>query len=346
MTGLQWLGITAALVSMAGFYTLYRRRGGKTPIVLGGAFSLGLLVVALEPDILNGIIGFVVDADRRNARLLMLLTVGVIVLTVLLIRTLFLTDYHERALREVVVQRGIQRFEERYGPDALKPVQVIVPAFNEAANLRRLLPTVPETVGGREVGVLVVSDGSRDGTVEVAREHGCPAVENLINLGQGVALRLGFEICARGASEVVVTMDADGQHDPSELADLVEPILQGEADFTVGSRRLGKDHRSPLLRRLGTRLFNGVLSLLLWRRITDVSSGFRAVRRRLLSTVEFSEPRYLEPQFLIQAITEGARYREVPVTISPRWEGSSKKPADLRYGWGFFGVILRSWWRQ
>lgn len=346
MSGLRLLGVIVALGSFGVFYWIYRRRGGKTPVVLGVLFSASLLTVALYPPVLDGVIRFFTEPGRQYFRLMFLLILSVITLTLLLIRTFFVTDYHERALRELVFRLGVRQFREHHDANDVGDLQVVIPAFNEERNLERLLPGIPDRIRGRKVGVLVVSDGSRDRTLEVAREHVRVAAENLLNLGQGAALKLGFEICRRHGAEVVVTMDADGQHDPGELERLVAPILEGEADLTVGSRQRGKAQPGSWLRRLGIRVLNGVISWLLWRRVTDCSNGYRAFRIEVLDELEYSEPRYVEPQFLIQALAAGFRYREVPVTVSSRWEGKSKKPPDLRYGLGFFGVIVRSWWRS
>lgn len=346
MSGLRLLGVFVAVLSLFFFYGIYRRRGGKTPIFLGIFFSVSLLTVALYPTVLDGIIRFFTEPGRQYFRLMFLLILSVVVLAVLVIRTFFVTDHHERSLRDLVFQLGLRQFERDFSSSDIRNLQVIIPAFNEEENLRRLLPRLPDHVKGRELGVLVISDGSRDRTPEVAREHSHLAVENLLNLGQGAALKLGFEICRRHGAEVVVTMDADGQHDPDELEKLVAPILDGEADLTVGSRQLGEARSGTWLRRVGIGLINRILSWLLWRRITDCSNGYRAVRTLVLDHLEYSEPNYVEPQFLIQALAAGYRYREVPVTIASRWGGKSKKPADLRYGLGFLGAIVRSWWRS
>lgn len=328
------------------FYWAYRQRGGRVPIVLGGLFSASLLLVAVYPDVLEGLAGLFTRLEKPFSRLVVPLTLSVIILSVLLLRLLFQTDFHERSLRELVFRLGLREFEDRADPDDIRPVQVVIPALNEAENLRRLLPRIPDRVHGRPVGVLVVSDGSQDETARVAREHSHLGVENLINLGQGTALRLGFEICRRHGAEIVVAMDADGQHDPGEIPGVAGPVLEGEADLVVGSRQLGEDRQKAVLRRVGVRVFNWILSLLLRRRVTDCSNGFRAFRVELLQHIEYEEPQYFEPEFLIQALARDIDYREVPVTVNPRWEGSTRMPSNVRYGWGFLGVILRSWWRS
>lgn len=346
MPELRLLGGILAVVSLGIFLWTYWRRGGKWPVTLGVLFSGSLLLLTLYPNVLDTVIQFFTDTHRQYARLVFLLVLSVIVVTVMLIRTIFVTDFHERALRDLVFHWGLEQFEDDYRSEDIRSIQVVLPAFNEADNLARILPEVPDRLFGREVGVLVVSDGSHDATAEVAREHTGIAVENVVHLGQGTALRLGLEICRRHGADVVVTMDADGQHDPREIADLVEPVLREGVDLAVGSRQLGDSRPGSFLRRVGVLLFNVLCSVLLRRRITDCSSGFRAFRIDVVEHVELMEPQYFEPAFLIQTLAKDFAYREVPVTMLSRLQGSSKMPGDVRYGWEFLSVILRTWWRS
>lgn len=344
MVELRVFGVIVAFLSLLGFYWIYRRRGGKAPILLGVIFCVSLSWVALFPRSLDAVLVFFTDTDQQFSRMVILLIISTIVLTVLLVRVLFVTNFQERRFRTLAMQLSLERFEDHHDWSEVRSIQVLIPACDEAANLERLLPMIPDRLEDRPVGVLVVSDGSRDSTLKVARDHGAMAVENPVNLGQGASLALGFEICRRGSADIVVTLDADGQHDPREIPRLLTPLLEEDVDFTVGSRVLGEDHRRSTIRRLGTRLFNVVLSGLVGRRITDCSSGFRAFRTDVLEALQYHEPRYLEPEMLMKALSRGFDCREVPVTVSARWEGGTKKPGDFRYGWGFFGVILRHWW--
>ena len=117
-------------------------------------------------------------------------------------------------------------------------VLVCIPAFNEAESLPAVLAEIPAEVAGLRTHVLVIDDGSRDGTPGVARSLGARVVSHPVNSGQGAALQTGYLVAERLGVDVVVTLDADGQHDPGQMARLVEPIVRDEADFVVGSRRM------------------------------------------------------------------------------------------------------------
>jgi glycosyltransferase involved in cell wall biosynthesis len=190
-----------------------------------------------------------------------------------------------------------------------------------------------------------VDDGSLDGTAEEARQAGAIVGSHQRNLGQGDALRTGFAVAARLGARVVVTMDADGQHDPAELSELVGPVVAGEADYVQGSRFLGQYDDAGGARDLGIRLFSTLISLLGRTAVTDCTNGFRAVNGASLSRLHLVEDRFSAPEILLEAAGRGLRIREVPVHIRSRETGHSKKPRGVGYPWGFLGAILRSWAR-
>src|ERR671937_2232575 len=161
-------------------------------------------------------------------------------------------------------------------------IGVLIPAYNEAESIGWVLDRIPETVCGIETAILVVDDGSRDGTAEVAAEHGAVVARHLINRGGGAALRTGYRLLADSGAEIVVTLDADGQHLPSEMERLVQPVLDGRIDVAHGSRVLGEAERSHLSREIGIVFFNRMVSLITRTRVTDCSNGYRAVRAGVL----------------------------------------------------------------
>src|SRR5690606_19905488 len=124
--------------------------------------------------------------------------------------------------------------------------------------------------------VLVVDDGSRDGTDAVARAHGAAVARHVTNRGGGAALRTGYRLMVDAGAELVVTLDADGQHRPEEMERLVGPLLSGEADVAHGSRVLGEADRNQLARELGIVFFNRLVSMITRTKVTDCSNGYRA----------------------------------------------------------------------
>ncbi len=346
MIALRVFGVLVSLVALYLFYRDYKNRRSKTALTIGLLFVVSLASVSLTPDLFNAVFHFFTASRALYYRINVLLIFSVIFLSILQVRTLFTTEFHERSLIDVVTRHAVREFERQYDPDEIKPIQVVIPAYNEAESLADLLPAIPSSIEDRPVGVLVVSDGSDDGTFRTVREAGHPTVENLSNLGQGSALRVGFNLAARHGAEVIVSMDADGQHDPADLEGLVRPILRDEADFVLGSRREGKGPRPPFLRRLGIRFFNRLVSLLVGRRIRDCSNGVRAFRSELMQSIDLRERQYQATEFLIKALGKDVRFQEVPITVHRRRHGTSRKGPDLLYGWNFFKVLLETWWTR
>jgi len=186
-----------------------------------------------------------------------------------------------------------------------KDIWVVVPAHNEERAIGAVLD------GLRREGyrrVIVVDDGSRDRTGEIARSKGAIVVSHRCNRGLGAALRTGLLEARRRGADVVVTFDADGQHDPREIRRLLEAL--GGADLAVGVRVGGN---MPLHKRVGNFALNFV-TYLLGGPLTDSQSGFRALGPRALREIEIRSRRYeVSSEILIQARRKGLRVRGIPV---------------------------------
>ena len=224
-------------------------------------------------------------------------------------------------------------------------IAIVIPAYNEADNIGEVLPRLPSTVCGVETAVLVVDDGSRDGTDQIAREHGVAVARHVINRGGGAALRTGYRLMSDSGALIVVTLDADGQHRPEEMESLVAPVLDGSFDVAHGSRVLGDAAPNTRAREMGIVFFNRMVSFITRTKVSDCSNGYRAVRASVLPQLVLRQEQFHTSEFLIEAIKRGVPATEVPVTVDKRLHGHSKKPAVVRYGLGFTNAIVRTWLR-
>lgn len=198
-------------------------------------------------------------------------------------------------------------------------IAILLPAFNEANALERLLPALPDRLGGLDVRALVISDGSTDGTPDVARAHGIAVLELWPNRGKGAALRAGLDAVQVDAPAGVVLMDADGQHDPGQLTRLVEPVLAGDCDIACGSRYLIDSGRgeTPLNRYLVRRVVIWSLRRRLDVRVTDPFCGYRCLAPAVAAIWRPDGDRYqAELELLFDAAAHGWSMWEVAVTRS------------------------------
>jgi len=204
-------------------------------------------------------------------------------------------------------------------------ISVVIPAFNEERNIGVVLQGVREVLKKMNClyEVIVVDDGSIDRTAEVARNHNVILVKNDRNQGKGDALKAGF-LRARGA--FVVTMDADGSHQPEDIPYLVQPLLN-DVDVTVGSRfedEMGRNSTAKL-HLIGNKIINALILFLTGRYISDSQSGFRAFRRDALRKIAISSLGYeIESEITIKILKNGFRVEEVPIECKKRRSGTTK----------------------
>lgn len=251
-----------------------------------------------------------------------------------------------RAAVDEVDHAALADFRQRYGDRRFAPVVVLIAAYNEQDSIGTVLATSPEISCGLAVDVMVVVDGATDATADVALSHGAFTCIAPINRGQGAALRLGYRLAAQRGARYIITTDADGQYDMSELPLLLRPLIEDRADFVTGSRRLGRLENTDLLRRAGTYAFAWLVSVLTRQRITDTSFGFRGMKAEVPNSVRLEQPQYQSSELLVGVLSRGYRVLEQPMTMLARTAGRSKKGNNLWYGFRYARVVLGTWWRE
>lgn len=219
---------------------------------------------------------------------------------------------------------------------------LIIPAWNEAERLDGVLAEVVRAASDFEV--VVVDDGSQDETAAIAERAGARVLRHPFNLGYGAALQTGYKYALQRGASLVVQMDADGQHDPGEIPELVGPVLAGEFDLVVGSRFLEPGgYRHGPLRTLGRQLFRG-LARLAGLRVSDPTSGFQAMNIEVLKvyTRNFFPADYPDVDVLLAAFRHGLRVGERPVHMKPGPRASTLH-AGLRPVYYAYKMILSTW---
>ncbi len=344
LTALRAAGLIVAAGIIA--YAIVRRRTLRNvDVLILLAAGAGLAIVS-GTELTDRLLEAFSFQRGNGGRILGLAVFAIFVLFLMILRALSVSARNSREMSAVLEgiaadefrQAGLQeRFHGRIG--------ILVPAYNEAENIGYVLARIPEEVCGMPTATLVVDDGSRDRTGQVAAEHGATVARHVINRGGGAALRTGYRLMVDSGAEIVVTIDADGQHLPSEMPRLVEPVLNGGFEMAHGSRVLGHADEGHVAREMGIVFFNRLVSLITRTHVTDCSNGYRAVRAEVLPQLVLRQEQFHTSEFMIEAIKRGIPAIEVPVTVVKRLSGHSKKPAVVRYGMGFANAIVRTWLR-
>lgn len=246
---------------------------------------------------------------------------------------------------DVPGEAAVRSFDAAHFELEMSPVVVVIPALDEAESLPAVLRDIPDTYCGLGVDTIVVDDGSADATGDVARAHGALVARRESNGGQGAAFQIGYRLAREHGARFIVTLDADGQWDPADVPGVLQPVVSGEADLVLGSRVLGASETGVNLRSVGVRVYGGLVRLLTGARITDTSSGLRAMVAELTAVVPQHEPQYQASELLLGALACGYRVTERPVVMHERIAGESKKGHDLLYGLRYGRVLIGTWWR-
>ncbi len=213
--------------------------------------------------------------------------------------------------------------QDAWSLNAHPRILIIIPAYNEAETLpalaRELVSLYPS------YDVVVIDDGSTDNTKEVMRKLGVPLVSLPYNIGSGGAVQTGLWIATREGYDIAVQMDGDGQHPASEVHKLLLALHQSDCDLVIGSRfKLSRGYQSTFLRRLGIRFFAWLLSFLCRTRITDPTSGLRAMNDSAIQLLAFEYAEdYPEVEAILTAHRAGLKITEVPVQMVERRAGHS-----------------------
>ncbi|MEE0699669.1 MAG: glycosyltransferase family 2 protein [Bacilli bacterium] len=206
---------------------------------------------------------------------------------------------------------------------------LVIPAYNEEENILNTYKSVVEHNKKNKIkyDVIVINDGSADDTESILIKNKIPHITLIHNLGIGGAVQTGYKYAFENDYDVAVQFDGDGQHDVNYVDKIVKPIINKEADFTIGSRYVDKntsEFKSTLARRLGIKLISFVIKLVTSKKVMDTTSGFRACNRKIIKEFASDYPtEYPEPITTTELLKKGYNYKEIPVSMNERKAGVS-----------------------
>lgn len=353
MTIFRFIALIVAVI--AGLYVirhLYRRKLSGFEFTIWFTLVLAVITLSIFPEIIIFVFTYLtLSIINRYDRLIGLSFIFIFLsFSIIFLYRNRLHTYREQFL-DIIQITTVRKFIDRYGTEkGTHDLFILIPAFNEEENLREVLNRMPDQICGLTPQVIIISDGSNDNTIKVAEQGGAWTAEHLLNFGGGMALKTGYRIAIDMKPLYVVTLDADGQYQPEEIERLLQPIIDGTADMISGSRTLGyyeqKYLRNHVVRSIGIQFFNIVLTVLTGQKITDSSSGFRAIKAEFLPRLNLIQEQYHSSEFLIECFKNGLRIKEVPISFLTRISGESKKPKSFRYGVGFVQAIIKTWMRR
>lgn len=224
---------------------------------------------------------------------------------------------------------------------------ILIPALNEEKTITKVIEAIPKKINSiNEVIILVIDDGSTDNTSNLAQEAGAKVIRHSSNQGVGKAFQTGFSAAIEMSADILITLDADGQFDPKEIPQIIQPILDQKADMVTGSRFVDPSFipkNMPYMKQWGNRRVANIISWATGKKFNDVSCGFRAYNREALLKLNlFGKFTYTQETFLDLAY-KGLEIVEVPITVQYFDERKSRVASSLsNYAFKAGNIIFRT----
>lgn len=224
-------------------------------------------------------------------------------------------------------------------------ILLIIPAYNEEENILKTYNTIKDYNQKNKVqyDVVVINDGSKDMTSKICHENNINTIDLIHNLGIGGAVQTGYKYAYENDYDIAVQYDGDGQHDVRYVKDLIEPIINNNSDFVIGSRFIKKDKdnfQSTFARRMGINIISFFIKLVSHKKIYDTTSGFRACNKKIIENFAFDYPlEYPEPITTVELIKKGYIVDEIPVKMNER-EGGVSSIKSWKKAYYMINVIL------
>ena len=204
-------------------------------------------------------------------------------------------------------------------------VLLIIPAYNEQENIKDTVKKIEEF--SNELDYIVINDGSTDNTEKILQKNHIHHIKLVNNLGIGGAVQTGYKYAYENGYDIAIQFDGDGQHDVNYIPQICEPLINGQADMCIGTRYLDKSEskfQSTFMRRLGANIISFFIKICTGKKITDPTSGFRAVNKTVIEEFAKQYPtEYPEPESTVSLLVNGYKVQEVPVSMNERTGGVS-----------------------
>ena len=328
--------ISLAVIS----YSSKRKWENKLPnqfFIILLLFWSSITIISIHPSLLDNFL--LVTGLENRSQFLLILTIGV--LLYVLYGQISKNKNLSLDMNRIISEIALSNFKQ--DANSIKDnIALVIPAYNEVKSLPKVLSEIPSDMLNHKILKIVIDDGSSDDTYKTAIDNEAYCLRHETNLGQGSAIITGINFASKHDASVIVTFDADGQHDISDLKNLIVPILSNDFDMTLGSRFIGNQEYINTERLIGINFFTNLINILCKSKISDCTNGFRAFNPRILDTITLKEKKFSAPEILIETILKGYKIQNIPTTIKKRTAGQTKKPR-LGFAFGLFRVIIFTW---
>jgi glycosyltransferase involved in cell wall biosynthesis len=217
---------------------------------------------------------------------------------------------------------------------------IIIPAYNEEENIFAVISSVKFH---SDAEIIVIDDASKDLTAENAKKAGAIIVKHIFNMGYGVALQTGYKYAVKNNYDLLIQMDGDGQHDSKYISELFNHVESGKCDIVIGSRFLGKgSYKTDFLKTIGIRLFSFIIQVTCGKRITDPTSGYQCLNRKVFTffTHDSFPCDYPDANIIIMLQRMAFTVKEIPVTMHPNPEGRTMHKGIFTISYYLFKMFL------
>jgi len=222
----------------------------------------------------------------------------------------------------------------------MKKKCIIIPAFNEEENIASVIAGIKNQT---DADIIVIDDGSKDHTAEKAGNAGAFVIRHPFNMGYGVALQTGYKYAVKKKYDFLLQMDGDGQHDPNAIPEFFNQIESRECDVVVGSRFLGEgNYKAGVLKSIGIGLFTFIIQIICGERITDPTSGYQCLNRKVFTffTQDSFPCDYPDANIIIMLHRMGFTIKEIPVVMDANPAGRSMHKGFFTLAYYFFKMFL------
>jgi len=280
-----------------------------------------VLTIATEPSVIDTLMNS--TALGNNAQFLLILSVGFILY--LLLTQVRRSENVSLDLHKVVRNIAISNFKQNLKNPEKTDVIIVICAKNESNTIGHVIDSINSENLPFSYKILVVNDGSIDDTAQIAKEKGAYVINHVYNLGLGSAIKTGFIVSKIFHPNIIINIDADGQHDPKYIPKIVSILQNGETDLVYGSRFTHEsNYDSSTLKLVGNKFYTNLVSRITKFPFTDVTSGYRGIKSQKLNSIYFVSEGNFAIELAIRAARNGLKITEIPTNAKIRNQGQSQ----------------------